>query len=176
MVTLTAQQADFISSQLVGHQDAGWSIEQVASQMQLPVGDSAVLNYDLWAALTGFFNEHTGVIHDLLAPLIKTSPLSHSAQVTYELYRQQQSLDQISRHRQLKPSTIREHLLEVAIFLPAEFPFWQLIPAATLDQLKQQYRGDVDHWQFKPQAKNEEQSFFYFRLFQIMRSYHNNDQ
>lgn len=175
LATLTTQQADFISAQLVGHENAGWSIEQLAKQMNMPTSDVSMLNYDLWAAFTGFFSESAGVIHNLLAPLIKPSPLSHSTQATYELYRQQQSIEQISRYRRLKPSTIREHLLEVAIFLPKQFPFQQLIPATILDQMKQQYTGNIDHWQFTSQGKDDGQLFFYFRLFQIMRSYCNND-
>ncbi|BAP85685.1 hypothetical protein LOOC260_111460 [Paucilactobacillus hokkaidonensis JCM 18461] len=173
--TLPVQQANFWTMQLVGHQTAGWSAEQAAEQLALSAMDADMMRRDLWAALTGFINERPGMLHELIRPLITTSPLSHSTQVTYDLYKQHRSISQISQYRHLKESTIREHLLEVAIFMPAQFSFETVLPAETMQQFSQQYVGDIDHWQFKVADKDDGQAFFYFRLFQIMRSYQSHD-
>lgn len=169
--TLGEQQANFLVMQLVGHEVAGWSTEQAAEQLELPVIDATMVRRDLWAGLTGFFVDKTGPMHDLIAPLIQATPLSHSTQITYELFNRGYSIEQICRARHLKLSTIREHLLEVAIFLPRKFPFQTFLSDPVMQQLEQHYQGNVDQWQFNATDKSDGQSFFYFRLFQIMRSY-----
>jgi uncharacterized protein YpbB len=110
----------------------------------------------------------------LLAPLVQSSPVSKSAQQTYQAFTQTHALTKIATARKLKLSTVREHLLEVAIWLPS-FPFTTVLDAQVIETLTRCFAGqpEIASWSFQDaQAALPELDFFEFRLFQIMRCHH----
>ena len=84
----------------------------------------------------------------------------------------------ISQRRRLKLGTIREHILEAAIFMPEALPLDRLLTPAQIDRLTAQYHGKPATWEFlppilEPQSPADklqnEQNFFEYRLFQIIK-------
>lgn len=96
--------------------------------------------------------------------------------MTLELYRQGAALEQIAARRRLKLSTVREHLLEVAILCPEQLDWNQLLPPAKRAALAKQYPDpDVTSWHFNSDEQDAGKAFFDYRLFQILRGREHHD-
>ncbi|MDF9445743.1 helix-turn-helix domain-containing protein, partial [Limosilactobacillus mucosae] len=108
----------------------------------------------------------------------------HSAAVTLQMFEQGMSIDRISQKRRLKLGTIREHILEAAIFMPRLIDLKRLIDPKQVRQLTERYHGVPADWTFMPpvaepltvadKAQNE-QAFFEYRLFQIIKGGQNDE-
>lgn len=155
---------------LVGHGLPAWTNAQLARRLDLSTADMLTLNHDLLLGVAAYCQHVPGPLHDLLVPLLNPGPLSQSAARTLDLYRQGRTLDQIAANRQLKLSTVREHLLEVAIICPDQLDWARLLPAARRAALAKQYPGpDVTNWHFQPTEPDDGAAFFDYRLFQIQQ-------
>lgn len=175
--TLTDQQARFISTQLTGHGVPGFSIGQAIEQdSELTTDDAVYLNADIWTGIAKYFDLHNGIIHDLLQITRRDSPVSRSAQVTYQQFLSGKPLETIAHQRRLKIGTIREHLLENAIFMGEDFDYARIFNVDQLEQFKASYSGNIDDWHVQANNSKDPQIFFYFRLYQIMRSYEEHDE
>lgn len=171
LAQLSTSEADFIVSQLIGHQQAGESLVQLAQRFAITPEDAWLMQYDLFAGLAQtVLRQPDGVLAGLLRPLRISTQLSASAVQTYGLFQQGVPLAQISQQRRLKPGTVREHLLEAAIF-ESHFPYARLLSPAAIATLESRYEAlPIDDWQFQAQTSDSATEFFLFRLFQIMRS------
>ncbi|MGN1279859.1 MAG: helix-turn-helix domain-containing protein, partial [Limosilactobacillus sp.] len=153
---------------LVGHGLPAWTTDQLAEQLQFSTADMLVLNHDLLLGVAAYCQHVPGPLHDLLAPLLNAGPLSRSTAATLGLYQQGEGLKQIAAQRRLKLSTVREHILEVAILCPNQLDWDRLLPAATRTALAKQYPDqDVTSWHFKSVKHDSGDAFFNYRLFQI---------
>ncbi|WP_076461804.1 helix-turn-helix domain-containing protein [Limosilactobacillus caccae] len=156
---------DFVNM-LVGHGTAGWTLEQAGQYLQMPLTEVGFLRHDEMLALAAYAAKLTGPLQQLLGPLLNTSPLTHSAQLSLGSYQRGFTIGQIAKQRRLKENTVREHLLEAAIMTPDQLKWEQLLPAQLRDQLSQQYKGAATGWHYQGPA-NDNQGFFEFRLYQI---------
>lgn len=169
---LDPQLAAIFVASLTGYQQPGLTDAQLVARFDRQPVELLVMRKDLTCQWIAWLRTHPeDPLASLLAPLVKAGPVSASAQRTLSDFNQSGDLDQIAQKRRLKPSTVREHLLESAILTP-QFPFKRVLPPAVLTQLSSVFgaRQAVADWQFaEAQAVNEQLTFFEFRLYQIMR-------
>lgn len=118
---LPEPQANFMAANFSGYQ-FGFSRHQLQETFGYHDFDAELIQLDAVAALFQFLTKQPTQwpLCRLLLPekLGWQDALSQSTQVTYQYFKQGQSLAQISAQRQLKAGTIREHLLEVALLVP----------------------------------------------------------
>ena len=164
---------------LPGYQTTGWTIDQAAQALKISVDEVMIMERDVWLGI-GYLaaSQPAGLLRSLLYDHLHDTPLNHSATITLRMFEQGLSLKQISQRRRLKLGTIREHILEAAIFMPEALPLDRLLTPAQIDRLAAQYHGKPATWEFlppivEPQSPADkfqnEQSFFEYRLFQIIK-------
>ncbi|RRK10990.1 hypothetical protein D1831_04735 [Lactiplantibacillus garii] len=175
LTTLPDELARIFVQSLTGYQFPGQTDAQLAAQFNREPVELLVIRRDLTCRWIVWLQHHPqDPLWALLAPLVKASPVSDSAQQTLQEFLRGGDLAAIAQRRKLKLSTVREHLLEVAILTP-EFPFDQLLSPALITQLTTVFadQPDLTSWRFdQVQRVAPQLDFFYFRLFQIMRCQH----
>lgn len=175
LASLPDELAQIFVQSLTGYQFPGQTDVQLATTFKRSPVEMLVIRRDLTCRWIIWLGQHqTDPLWALLATLVKASPVSSSAQRTFQDFLQAGDLEMISNRRHLKLSTVREHLLEVAIFTP-DFPFDRLLTKTVSQQLTTIFTHQpvLTSWQFaQVQAVMPQLDFFYFRLFQIMRCQH----
>lgn len=160
-----------LAALLIGHQTSGATLGQLARELRVSEGETAIIIHDAWLGLGAYLATTPGPLSQLVGPLIYNSPLTTSAQQTVADFLTGQSPVAISRRRHRKLSTIRDHLLTAAILTPGMADWRTLFPAGMLEELANRYQGPVASWQFVATHPDLDlnQEFFLFRLYQIMR-------
>lgn len=165
--------ATLFAHELFGYQLSGWTLEQASSQLHVHLEEAMMMDRDLWLGVAHLVSARPGNLQALMGDLLAAMPISASAWLTVQQLQAGKSVQQIAMMRHLKPSTIREHLLEAAIIIPQALDWDRLLPAKTRQQLATQYHGPVLKWQFiKPAHQDENAAFFSFRLYQIWRRWY----
>ncbi|WP_295746480.1 helix-turn-helix domain-containing protein [uncultured Limosilactobacillus sp.] len=161
-------------SQLVGWQTSGMYDQQLQRSLQVSADSLSLMKHDVWLAIANQLNVHDKwLLAMLVKPLLRRSPLSASAEQTLTAYLGGMDVQQISDRRHLKATTIREHLLAAAIQLPGVLDARQLIGKQRWQEFTRRYTGPVDQWHWASAATEDPaESFFAFRLYQIVRSQH----
>lgn len=170
LVSADPRLATVLVDGLVGHGLPAWTNAQLARHLGLTTADMLTLNHDLLLGVAAYCRHVPGPLHDLLAPLLNSGPLSRSAARTLEFYRRGTNPEQIAAQRRLKLSTVREHLLEVAILCPDQLEWDRLLPVAKRENLAKQYpAADVNSWHFQSSTPDDGAAFFDYRLYQIQQ-------
>jgi len=165
--------ASLVAFRFMGHGTMGLTTQQLAVEYNSDVDQIAAIQTDV---MLGFIPRIKENPESLLSPLIAgidSSRVSASATQTLAEVWQHHSFKQISQQRRLKESTVKEHILEAAILLPIDkIPYDALISQSLRKQLASILSGqEIDEWQFDQlTAKLPDLDFFYFRLYQILRS------
>lgn len=157
---------------LIGHEQAGWTVKQLGAFLKLSVADALIMQHDLLLAVSAFARQTNGPLANLLKPLLLPSPLSRSNLQTVKMFQQGNQVAMLAHRRQLKLSTVREHLLTAAILMPQLLDWSRLLPKDLRDQLARWYTGPVTTWQFNAWTADANADFFYFRLYQIYQGSH----
>lgn len=171
LITLTEEEATLFANLLVGHQMPGKTRQQIEQQTGRPVEQLQLMQIDLTCRLVQQIQmTDVPALHSLLAGL-NTQPVSDSAIETVTAFSKGESLDQIAKRRRLKTSTVREHMLETAIFLPVDqFNYQRVLSDEQLATLDERMNGQpIDSWQFD-QVGDLGLEFWQFRLYEILRS------
>lgn len=164
--------ADQWAALLVGHEQTGTTLEQLAQLANRSTCEMQILIRDVTVALMVYalnaINKAPLLAH--LLDDLKQSPVSTSAQTTLNDFRAGLSLPQIGQRRRLKLSTVNEHLLEAAILLPRDaFPYEQLLPDSLQQALQEVLTKPIDDWRFN-ELTGLNVEFWQFRLYEILRS------
>lgn len=173
------QLAVIFSQSLSGHQQPGTTLAQLTRLTGRTTAELMRIRVDLTCLLVQWLQQSTSerlpAINALLVGL-EQSPVSQSAQETLSAFNQGRSLTAISEARRLKPSTVREHLLEAAIFLPiTAVDYQRALPGKLMATLTTRFEGQaLDDWQYD-QISDLKLEFWQFRLFEILRSKETND-
>lgn len=161
----------FVAS-ISGFENPGQTDQQLATQLDKTPLEILVMRKDLACRWCLWLEtQPQSCLVTLLQPLVKSNPVTPSAWQTYQTVQQGLTVEQVAIQRRLKLSTVREHLLEVAILVPS-FPYKQVLTPARLQTLTEIFANQpvVANWRFEQvQAVAPEMDFFWFRLFQIMR-------
>ncbi|KOY71306.1 hypothetical protein RZ55_11930 [Apilactobacillus kunkeei] len=166
------KKANIIAQQMIGHDVYGMTNGQLADSMGVSNVEAFFMEYDGWVNFINY------IINDddlLLLPLIndvRTLKMNHHAIQTYNQFVSGNTLDQIANNLSVKLSTVREHLLEMAIWLPeSKFPYAKIVSAEDEKTLRQAFDNQpIDDWQFRQISESTDINFFEFRIYQILRS------
>lgn len=162
--------ADLFSHLLTGHNTPGYTLSQLAAQTELSATTGQLMQTDALCQLAEQVLRDDQHVLTLLMNDLQQSPVSDSAMATLTAFQRGQSFDQISHQRKLKPSTVREHLLEAAIFLPVSaIPYDRLLPADLQRTFHTRLTGAIDDWQYDT-VSDLDIEFWQFRLYAILRS------
>lgn len=164
--------AQVFTALLVGYHTSGMYDQQLCQLLQLPADSLRLLKHDVWLTVAAAMRDHPAwLLARLTMPLLRQSPLSRSAEQTLAYYQAGMPLDEISRRRQIKITTVREHLLAAAIQLPGSVNAQQLIGPQRWAAFARSFSGPVTSWHWTPAAgADPAEAFFAFRLYQIVRS------
>lgn len=162
----------FFVYSLAGYQTSGLYSAQFQDVLSLSQESLQLLSRDVWLMVAQLLVKNDDwLLTKLTRQLLRKSPLNSSAEKTLQLYLAGMDIDTISKTRQLKITTIREHLLAAAIVLPGSVDAVNLVGKERWQQLSRRYHGPVSKWQWTPvDGEDAAQSFFAFRLYQIERS------
>ncbi|USS85377.1 helix-turn-helix domain-containing protein [Fructilactobacillus myrtifloralis] len=167
LAALPTQTAQVVSHELVGYHNNGWTREQIAQALRL--NPLAVAFIEL-AALAQLVRWNRNKPAGTLAPLsqgLQRDLITKKARQTLQLYQTSHDVKRVAAQQHIKPSTVDEHLLENAIYVPlAQFPYSDFVSQKEVQRLVRQYGNNVDDWQFQPDQEAG-LSFFQFRLIQI---------
>lgn len=166
------KKANIIAQQMIGHDVYGMTNGQLADSMGVSNVEAFFMEYDGWV---DFINYIINDDDQLLLPLIndvRTLKMNHHAIQTYKQFVSGNTLDQIANNLSVKLSTVREHLLEMAIWLPeSKFPYAKIVSAEDEKTLRQAFDNQpIDDWQFRQISESTDINFFEFRIYQILRS------
>ncbi|CAI2600914.1 hypothetical protein AKUG0406_07900 [Apilactobacillus kunkeei] len=166
------KKANIIAQQMIGHDVYGMTNGQLADSMGVSNVEAFFMEYDGWV---DFINYIINDDDQLLLPLIndvRTLKMNHHAIQTYNQFVSGNTLDQIANNLSVKLSTVREHLLEMAIWLPeSKFPYAKIVSAEDEKTLRQAFDNQpIDDWQFRQISESTDINFFEFRIYQILRS------
>ncbi|WP_203621034.1 helix-turn-helix domain-containing protein [Apilactobacillus nanyangensis] len=166
------KKADIIAQQMIGHDVYGMTNSQLADILGISNVEAYFMEYDGWV---DFINYIINDDDNLLLPLIndvRTLKMNHHAIQTYKQFVTGNTLDQIAKNLKVKISTIREHLLEMAIWLPEnKFPYFKIINSDDERTLSKAFGNQpIDDWQYRQISESTDINFFEFRIYQILRS------
>lgn len=163
--------ANLLVHQLPGFGQSGWTDADAVKLLQVTSMELPVIQRDLWAALGHWILIGDGPLATLCRPLVKTSPLNTTTMQTLRFFQGGYSINDISRRRHLKQSTIREHLLQAAILMPGCLDLARLLGQDRLQKLQRHYSGPASSWHFDPLGEQDKaRAFFEFRAYQILKS------
>lgn len=164
--------ANIFAQMFVVYQRYGMTNQQIANEMNLSALEEYFFQYDLLVDLIEYIeNDDDDLLKELLVD-IKVLRTNKHALNTYNEFKYGKTIREIAENNKLRNSTIREHLLECAIWMPKkEFPYKLIISEEKENVLDQYYQANnIDDWQYNENISNQEFSFFEFRIYQIMRS------
>lgn len=117
--TQNDQLAVIFSQSLSGHEQPGTTIVQLVRLTGRTSAELMRIRVDLTCLFVQWLQQPTTNASSAVVALLvglEQSPVSQSALETLSAFNQGGQLAEISQKRRLKPSTVREHLLEAAIF------------------------------------------------------------
>lgn len=170
--SLEKNQRERLVSLLTGHQKIGTTYYQLQQMYQW--SEFQRIAYKIYDCQQVIQLIKTRDDFPLFASVLASIPkqtISKSAQLTYNYM--EQGLDSLSiqRLRQIKPSTVQDHLIEAAVLLD-DFSFEACLNKQVFLQLEayEKTQSQVIDWQFKQvQAFDESISFLEVRLYQILK-------
>lgn len=161
--------AEVFASEMVGHNISGEPAQREATIINVSDDELEVMRRDIWLAFGAWCLKRSSNFSTLVKPLLNRSPLSRSAQQTLTAYNRGQSVTTIVNRRNLKLSTVREHLIAAAILTPENVDWNRILPPQQRQVLAREYQGPTTEWQFVHAGQNDSEGFFYFRLYQIWK-------
>lgn len=168
LTKLPTTQADFLANRFTGYQTLGLPLRQLALNLQQSLITTQVIEIDAWANFWKIVRQNSSQL-PLMTQLLPM-PQYFAANVMQTLQQflsQRWSIIQISQHQHLRPSTIKEHLLEVAAIRP---DLLANVHFGTQQQLAQlQAAWDDNHLKNYHALLDQGLSFFQIRFFHIQR-------
>ncbi|MED3660607.1 helix-turn-helix domain-containing protein [Ureibacillus sp. FSL K6-8385] len=144
---ISEQAKEIVVKRLTGIRMPGFTWEQISRELEMPELDVQIMYV---ACLHQWLNEilvgkgQYPYLFEMAQDIRVEVPLTESAYHTVLLFRQGYSIEQISRIRKLKKSTIEDHLVELAINDPS-FPIERFIKREDIEQVLKA----VQHYQSK---------------------------
>jgi len=161
------REANIFVDRLTGYKHYGLSIEQLASKYKISVSEVYLL-------ITGTTHRLlTEIIHNrmnypflsfMIKDLNQHPALTKSAKKTFDLWKKGLSITEIAKIRQLKESTIHDHLVEIA-FYERNFPLEKYVKKENTREIMQAMKR-VNNYRLKEikDLVDENVSYFQIRL------------
>lgn len=157
-------------AQFAGHKTIPATNQQLIDQSKLTLTEINIVILDLTSRFSTYLLQ-SSPLGTLIQYFQAKNALYQKSRATLNLFLQGYSIDQITAQRQLKVSTVQEHLLNAAIF-EENFPYGSFLSDQEKQYLAASLPKDIDQWKYSLLADQEEQqlTFFKFRLYAILRS------
>ncbi|MFT8400010.1 MAG: hypothetical protein ABF679_02005 [Lentilactobacillus diolivorans] len=166
--------ATILVESLSGHHFSGKTEEQISNQQQVSPLVIQICWRQLYSCLLlEIFKKKVNEPLTALTTNLRRPIISNSSRQTYDLFihHPEESTAIIASKRRIKITTVYEHLIEAAIFLPiSQFPFQRLINPQIVDKLEFNQPALLGEWSYRDAVNKIPQlQFFEFRLYQILR-------
>lgn len=172
--TLAVDDADRLVNTWTGHQEPGLRSDQLKFPKSWNEQDIYFWELDQYAKLVEFLKQvgDQQILKQLWIPFNQNQQLiSSSMQQTYRAYDRGMPLEEISKIRNLKLGTVREHLLSLAILMPLQkFDYQRLLEPTLINYFENKLVDSPESWSFQQvRESGSPDEFFYFRLYQIQQ-------
>ncbi|MET4561003.1 helix-turn-helix domain-containing protein [Lysinibacillus parviboronicapiens] len=162
---LADRQKQLVLYRLSGHSSPGWTWQQLASERNESVLDSQLAFIELLHTLLNEVHQNStyALLGQIADGLRIKALLTDSAQQTAQLYEQGYSLEQIVQLRNLKQSTIEDHLVEIAM----NEPNFSIGPFVSYEEAEKVWQASKHYQTKKLKALHEVvegMSYFQLRL------------
>lgn len=168
---LDSENAIIVVQSMSGHQIVGLTKKQLAERMSLETLEISMREADTFSSLMDLARQHpkeAPLFHSIIQDILQKNDnsLSKSAKETIQLVHKGYSLEQVTHLRNLKKSTVSEHIIEWAILFPTADikPF---IPKEIYTKAADLMRKNADYSFKEMQVLVPEMEFLWFRLMQI---------
>ncbi|HLQ84294.1 MAG TPA: helix-turn-helix domain-containing protein [Pseudogracilibacillus sp.] len=163
--TINEHQRDFYIDRLSGYRNYGLSIQQLASKYKTDLHTINLYlestNHIIIKNVLKKPKEYT-ILNLLLMDLLDENRLTKSARDTYQLFKQGYDLNDISIKRQLKLSTIYDHLVEIALY-DQSFPINKFVRYKTQSEIIA-YVNKQKTYKLKDIKENVSKEITYFQI------------
>ncbi|MBN7275305.1 hypothetical protein GNF18_09155 [Ligilactobacillus pobuzihii] len=157
-------------AQFIGHNTIPLTIQQLSTLTGLTLTEVEVVSLDLTSRFALHIVESGSTLTSIIQHFRSQNSLYEKSNAALALVKKGNKIIDIAQQKRLKESTIREHILNAAIF-NVDFPFSLFLNAEEENRLLQLLPDDIDKWKYKMvESEQEELSFFKYRLFAIKRS------
>ncbi|KRN88889.1 helix-turn-helix domain-containing protein [Ligilactobacillus ceti] len=162
------QLAAAFSASLVGYQVNGKTALQIAEMTPYSPAEISLMQVDFLLRYAQYIVQEQSILKELVAWTKNERRVPQSALVTYQMYLQGFDIATISQRRHVKPATVEEHLIDVAI-IKRDFPRDAFLTPELKTALSQMMSiQNVATIQYKElKEKLPELTFLQFRMFQI---------
>ncbi|WP_243354647.1 helix-turn-helix domain-containing protein [Bacillus litorisediminis] len=159
-------QAAIFVHKLTGYKKIGKTVFQLSEALHInsfygQLSFVSTLHYLLGTILKN--KQAYPVLFSLIADLAKGTSFTDSTSKTYTLLQKGYSIEEIAVIRELKPNTIEDHIVEIAL-IDKTFPVWSFISP----ELEEKIKNSVEQLQTKKlkllKEKHPEASYFQIRL------------
>ncbi|AYF92552.1 helix-turn-helix domain-containing protein [Apilactobacillus bombintestini] len=169
---ISDDKANILAQLLIGHDVLGMTARQMAKHINRSTLEEFFIESDLWINLIQYIeNDNNDFLKPLLKNIVNEKINSHAIE-TYKLFARNNSLKSISNMLHVKISTVKEHLIECAIWMPKDnFPYKKILTKNMIELMNDTFENkNIDDWKFNDLPKTNGMDFFNFRIYQIMRS------
>ncbi|KRN19646.1 hypothetical protein IV79_GL001363 [Pediococcus claussenii] len=165
---LPEENSVLLFNQFVGHKHVGLTTEQLSRALNIAAFEIDFRIRETFLEVINIVeNKKLPLFSALITPVQSSSKLTHSALISWNLFKNGTEIPKIASLRRIKENTVREHLMMAAI-LEADFPFEKFIDLDLfLDEFDLNSKKP-DEWTYQMVLqKDASVSFFSFRLAQI---------
>ncbi|WP_413627345.1 helix-turn-helix domain-containing protein [Fructilactobacillus vespulae] len=166
-----AKIADIVANEFVGFDNNGYTIEQISAELNLNEIVTKIYECYGFGLLAESFSQESDL--NFLTFGLKNHLVSESSAKTFNYFLKVKDPVLVSQKRNLKLSTIYEHLLEIAIFLPVtKFPYQYFFDYQLINKVTESMDANIDNWdydQLESSLKNKV-PFYKFRLIEIYQT------
>lgn len=168
LADMSQDNANLMANQWTGYQTNALSNQELANILAINLEQLYLQQLDAFAEFLNLITvdaQNLPLLASLLKPLV--TPLSQSTDYTFQLIQNGLSFAEIMRKRQIKASTLYEHLLEIAILKPDQQQI-KWINQKHLHLLLAASKVKLPSYQTL-QCQQPTLTFFEYRLFEILR-------
>lgn len=166
-----ALEAWIFCARLTGHDLVPATTEQLAIRSELTEDEVEIILLDLSSRFSLHLVQERSSLSDIVAHFQVKNSLYDKSRAALALVLDGANIPAIARQKQLKESTICEHLLNAAI-IEKKFPYSFFLTNKEEKLLSDLLPEDIDQWQYGMIGQLQTKiSFFKYRLFAIKRSH-----
>lgn len=162
--------ADILANTLSGHELNGLTLNQLGRLLDIQKDQVYVMRFaGIYDYMSQIQARDDLPLHRKVLNFVLTDQfygLTSSAWDTFQLIKAGYQLDRISQIKRVKPSTIKEHILEIAFKVP-QVSLTSLVPEPTQRALLD-FFNHYDNWQYKyALEKMPDLEFYHYRLLEL---------
>ncbi len=162
-------------SQLAGHDVIPATRQQLSDQSGFTQSEIDCVSLDLTSRFALYLLKIGSPLSPLIQQFRSRNTLYEKSLSALTMYKKGVDIQQMAIKKNLKESTVREHLLNAAVF-KTDFPYSLFLSAKKKRELSNKLPANIDEWEYRMVAEDlPEISFFDYRMYAIKRSHNELD-